>query len=76
MPLTSAVTMSRPASLRDSASDRMAGSVVDSAWFAGFHIGSKSSTCIDAPFNTAAAVADVRNPSPSTGASGVPPRLR
>ena len=70
MPFTSAAMISRPVTGRVSASARIAGSVVESAWFDGVHIGSKSSTCMAAPFSAAASVGAVRKPWPSTTASG------
>ena len=69
MPFTSAAIRSRPLTGLVSANARIAGSVVDKAWLDGVHIGSKSSTCIDAPLSAAAKVGAVRKPRPSTVAS-------
>jgi hypothetical protein len=72
-PLTSAVKISRPVAPRCSASASVPASVVDSAWFAGLHIGSKSSTCMAAPLSAAADTVLRRKPLPIAVACGAPP---
>ena len=54
-----------------SASASRAGSVVESAWLAGFHIGSKSSTCMAAPFARAASAAARSGRVPDQGCDGL-----
>ena len=48
-------------------------SVVDSAWLAGLHIGSKSSTCMAAPLSAAAETVLRRKPLPIAVACAAPP---
>ncbi len=69
-PLTSAASTSRPLSPRASASASTPASVVESAWFAGLHIGSKSSTCMAAPLSAAAETVLRRKPLPIAVACG------
>ena len=69
-PLTSAVSTSRPLSPRASASASTPPSVVESAWFAGLHIGSKSSTCMAAPLSAAAETVLRRKPCRSPSPAG------
>ena len=74
-PIASACISRRPSGTGEagrpaSASARIAGSTVDSEWLAGFHIGSKSSTCMAAPLTRAASAGVTRRRSPISVADG------
>ena len=61
----------QPPASRHCASAKSAGSNGDSAWLGGFHMGSKSNTCIEAPLIRAACTTPVENRLPITRAGPI-----